>query len=181
MKKVSIMHEIYKMSKKNNFVFFFMFIFPIFIGVYFLFMGTKEIIIADKSSEWPSVQGKIVISLLGKNISEFRRHPRGAPEISFSYEYEVHKNTFTGNKVMYGYINNFFTSDSYRRSKIYPKGKAIKVYYNPNNHTQSVLEPGINFPYSWNKILIALILLLPLYFIIKYEFLSRSIVLEQEK
>ena len=168
------MHEIYKMSKKNNIVFFFMFVLPIFIGIYFLFMGTKEIIIAGKSSEWPFVQGKIITSLLSKNISSYRRHPRGAPEISFYYEYEVNQNTFTGNRVMYGYVNNFFTSDAYRQSKIYPKGKGVRVYYNPNKYTQSVLEPGIHFPYSWNKILIALILMLPLYFIIKYEFLYRK-------
>jgi len=175
MKNISIMHEVYKMSKKNNFVFFFMSILPIIIGIYFLFMGTKEIIIADKSSEWPSVEGKIISSVLGKNISTYRRHPRGAPEILFSYEYEVYKHIFRGNRVIYGYINNFFTSDAYRQSKIYPKAKVIKVYYNPNNYTQSVLEPGIHFPYSWNKILMSLILFLPLYFIIKYEFLYKNL------
>ena len=137
-------------------------------------MGTKEIIIAGKSSEWPSVQGKVISSLLGKNISKYRRHPRGAPEILFYYEYEVNKNTYTGNRVMYGYINNFFTSDAYRQSKIYTKGKVVNVYYNPTNYTQSVLETGIHFPYSWNKILMALILFLPLYFIIKYEFLYKN-------
>jgi len=176
MKNISIMFEIYKMSKKNNFVFFVMFILPIFIGIYFLYMGTKEIIIADKSSEWPFVKGKITSSLLGKNISTYRRHPRGAPEISLYYEYEVNKITYIGNRIMYGYINNFFTSDAYRQSKVYPKGKVIKVYYNPNNHTLSVLEPGIHFPYSWNKIFMALILLLPLYFIIKYEFLYKKLI-----
>ncbi|BAF71979.1 DUF3592 domain-containing protein [Sulfurovum sp. NBC37-1] len=180
-KKASITHEIYKMCKQSRFVFFFMIVVPVFIGLYFFYIGVKEIKLANESTGWPSVQGKITISLLSKNISSYRRHPRGAPSIAFHYKYEIDQKIFIGDRVMYGYKNNFFTSDSYRQSKAYTKGNSVTVYYNPDNPEQAVLEPGANFPYSWNIIMIALILMIPLYFVIKYEFLYKDEKSEDEE
>lgn len=175
-KKVSIIHEIYKTLKESKLVFFFAFILPIMLGVYFFYIGVKEIGLAEESTRWSSVQGKITLSI----YSDYDAHStgsgnaRGAPAMTLHYEYTIGGETFTGERVMYGYKNNFFTSDSYRQSKVYPKGKNVTVYYDPTDPVQSVLEPGVNFPYSWNKIILALILMIPLYLIIKYEFLHKE-------
>ncbi len=182
-KKVSIIHEIYKTLKKSKLVFFFAFILPIILGVYFFYIGVKEIGLAEESTRWSSVQGKITLSIYSDYDagSTGSGNARGAPSMALHYEYTIGGETFTGERVMYGYKNNFFTSDSYRQSKTYPKGSNVTVYYNPLNPEQSVLEPGVHFPYSWNKIMIALILLMPFYLIIKYQFFYKDEVMEDEE
>ncbi len=152
------------------------FILPIVWGFYYLIVGIQEIKLASESSRWPSVKGKIIFSNYSDHYarSAGSGNARGASSFSLDYEYEIDQKTFCGERVMFGYKNNFFTSDSYRRSKTYPKGSLVTVYYDPDNPEEAVLEPGINFPFSWNYILLAMILMLPLYFIIKHESIYKN-------
>ena len=182
-KKVSIIYEIYKTLKKSKPAFFFAFILPIIVGVYFFYIGVKEIGFAKESTMWSSVRGTITQSIYTDYHarSSGSGNARGAPSMALHYEYIIGGETFTGDRVFYGYKNNFLTSDSYRQSQAYPKGENVTVYYDPTDPIQSVLEPGINFPYSWNKIMLALILMIPLYLIIKYEFLHKGEKSEDDK
>lgn len=63
------------------------------------------------------------------------------------YAYEIDKNVYNGSKVLYG-GKTIYTLETMKAAKDvtqkYPKGKKVKVYYNPKDPHSSVLEKGFN-------------------------------------
>ncbi len=104
-----------------------------------------------ESKNWPIVEGRVVSSEV-KTFEDKRRDSQGHEKIVFiygaeiSYEYFVDKIKYSSNKISFG----DYKSESENRAKEivdkYPVEKQIKVHYNPENHSLSVIESGA----SWN-------------------------------
>lgn len=117
---------------------------PIFlIGILFIilfgFMLTPifsfQLADAFATSKWPSVQGTIVSSKVVGGRA-FR------PDIQ--YDYTVENQTFTGSSYLNspgfgGRMNRLDAAE--KLVHLYPAGKSIKVFYNPDNHGDSTLSP----------------------------------------
>jgi len=89
-----------------------------------------EIYKSYKSADWPFVRGKI-------DRSWRSDHPT-LPNIR--YTYKVGAQTYQGNTVAYRDLVG--VNETKRILKRFPTGKQVNVYYNPQNHRESALEPG---------------------------------------
>lgn len=172
-RKNSILYAFYEMAMQKKSLFFLIYILPIFGGFYLTTVGFMELIQARNSCTWSSTEGEVIYSRYTTDNGSLEGD-RGAPSMDIVYEYQVEEKKFEGKRVMYGYINNFYTSDSYRRLQEYPKDKRVMVYYHSDNPEESVLEPGIHFPYSFNLLFAGYFFLLPLFMILKYYRLYRE-------
>ncbi len=91
------------------------------------------------SSEWPSVAGTIKESEVRQERHEGKLHHSAG----IHYEYQIDGQTLGGDTVWFG--GNFSSTDSGSARKTvnrYPVGEQVDVYYNPEDPTNSVLEPG---------------------------------------
>jgi hypothetical protein len=103
------------------------------VSVPLLMMMLRYWVLSDQSIHWPKTRG-VVIDGFDFTMSGTLR---------FSYEYAVNGKRYTGKKP-------FFTNSfkNLGRDKIqtlgnrYPQGQHIEVYYHPQKHSLSVLEPG---------------------------------------
>lgn len=132
-------------------------------GVFFLLSGAgflysifNQISDGVNSSRWPSVQGEVISSNIeerkttrtsgaGTQRSTTRRSiTRYYPGIEYSYT--VNGISYQGNNL------NFYGKSglSWSQEKVaeYPVGRTVKVFYHPNNHNNSVLEPGTTIAFA---------------------------------
>lgn len=134
------------------------------------FFGSREVLKAKASSDWPTTQGKIIESSVKQETH--RRKPGQSGHLMekiyrarISYEYSVDGVTLTGTRIAYWNkrikIKNDAkigtgTSNGKRKAQRivdltqahsivdrYPKGKAVSVYYMPDNPEICMLEPGL--------------------------------------
>ncbi|MCD6010571.1 MAG: hypothetical protein K0Q79_433 [Flavipsychrobacter sp.] len=63
-----------------------------------------------------------------------------------TYGYEVNGKEFTSKRIAYGNytLSSISRKDLKKCLELYPTGKAIKVYYDPNNPMRAVIEKGFN-------------------------------------
>ncbi|MBI2122008.1 MAG: DUF3592 domain-containing protein [Candidatus Sungbacteria bacterium] len=104
------------------------------------FLGIPMLMNATASQSWPAVEGVIKISEFTTNRD---RDDGGVTYgASIVYDYTVKGTVYSGSNVHFG---QYSTSDpSYGRGLVnrYPVGEQINVYYDPNDPSISVLEPG---------------------------------------
>lgn len=98
-----------------------------------LLYNVRRWLYATQSVRWPKTNGKIEHSF---ELADSRT-------IRFSYTYEINGRKFTGGRPFF-----FNSPRDLNRKKIneleqkYKEGKAVEVYYNPENPKVSTLEPG---------------------------------------
>lgn len=114
-----------------------------------MFLGIPMVMSALESKGWPSVEGTITVSEFTTN----RDRDDGSVTYgaSVAYDYKVNDTSYTGSNVHFG---QYGTSDpSYGRGIInrYPLGKQVRVYYDSNDPSTSVLEPGA----GWSSFMVA--------------------------
>jgi hypothetical protein len=99
---------------------------------------------AKESLNWYRTTGTILSSSINK---EYFDEITYEPEISYSYM--VENVLFTSDKII-SFFNygSSFGKRSFDIIRKYPTGSRITVYYNPQRHDISVLEPGIK-PINW--------------------------------
>ncbi|MDA3894799.1 MAG: DUF3592 domain-containing protein [Desulfobacteraceae bacterium] len=113
-----------------------------------------------ESKTWPTVNGNIIRSEIEQHGSTTGEGPdKKTPAHEYAkiaYQYTIDGQRYESTKIS-------FSSSSENTRQIvsrYPKGKAIRVYYNPAKPTQAVLVPGnsgINYvPYIFAGVLILL-------------------------
>ena len=114
-----------------------------------VFWGIPMVMNALASKGWPSVDGVVAVSDFTTNRdSDDGNVTYGA---SISYDYTVNGAPHMGSNVHFG---QYSTSDpSYGRGIVnrYPVGTRMPVYYDPNNPSTSVLEPGA----GWSSFMVA--------------------------
>ena len=104
-----------------------------------IFLGIPMMLNALESKGWPAADGVVTVSEFTSNRDDDGSVTYGA---SIAYDYTVSGTSLTGSNVHFG---QYGTSDpSYGRSIVnrYPVGKRVRVYYNSDDPSTSVLEPG---------------------------------------
>ena len=109
--------------------------FIIVFGLILLPIFTFQLDDAIEISKWPSVQGTITVSKVVGGRA-FR------PDIH--YEYSVETKTFADTSTLNspgfgGRMNRLDAAE--KLVQLYPAGKTITVYYNPENNAESTLSP----------------------------------------
>lgn len=102
------------------------------IGTGLILYGGNTLATAWRSSSWPTTEGKITYSAL---------RSEGAPGLW--YEYRVQGTRYVAEFYRVGGNATPFASVAKAASERYPEGRAVKVYYNPNDPSEAVLEPGV--------------------------------------
>lgn len=124
--------------------------FCVFLGLWILVSTWRAYITNQQSLRWPTVAGVITISQEAQrpgNVSDQMKHE--AQRASSEQEYAtdtvaqiVYKYTIAG-KEYTGWALGSFVAMNVTQALLekYPKGKAVKVSYNPNNPQQCVVDP----------------------------------------
>jgi len=118
------------------------------------YIGFNLIRKANASLKWPSADGKVNSSSIQTNHKG--HDPTYSPYIG--YTYFVGKRPYFNNLIAFGNYNSGRTRDVQKVVDRYPVNKAVKVYYNPSNPFESVLEPG-EMRNTWDSMALALITL----------------------
>jgi len=142
----------------------------------FLFLTVFGIVLAGfgivlfqqtaSAEKWPTTDGIIFHS----TVDSYREHDSTMHKPLVQYKYTVNGVNYSSNRVRFGVIS---TSDGGYANEVvnrYPVGKTVKVYYNPDNPSEALLEPGITW-IEYLPILFGLIFILIgivfLFFVIK--------------
>jgi hypothetical protein len=110
-------------------------------GLVYLSSAQKK---ARESRSWPTVKGRITQcdvvrkgGTTGRGVSNVRY------EIELAYSYTVDGKRFRGDRMQVFGVSHKFEDDAQEHARQYPVGKAVPVYYNPDDPEDAVLEPGI--------------------------------------
>ena len=63
-----------------------------------------------------------------------------------NYFFEIDDKRYEGNTISFGNVSNNNRSDAEAELKSYPKGKEVRVYFNPEDPDDSVLKKGVVWP-----------------------------------
>ncbi len=115
-------------------------------GIYALNVYAREKKKATTAQTWPSVNGRVVEAYVAEDVqvdSEGDQNRVFAPRVV--YEYEVNGQTYQNNRLRLG-IESFIGSRRKVEQELarFPVGSAVKVYYNPDNPAEAVLQPGVS-------------------------------------
>ncbi|MBC8392718.1 MAG: DUF3592 domain-containing protein [Deltaproteobacteria bacterium] len=120
------------------------------------------------AGKWPCVEGEIIKSEL--IVARFTHRKTGAsysPEIQ--YNYIVNDKQYTSDIIMFGGVTPGRYSKMYKRYiEQYPKGKIVKVYYNPTKPHDAVLNPFEEWGYKKYFLLGSFLIPCGLFFIINF-------------
>ncbi len=125
-------------------------------GLVVSFYGVSLIVKVSRCNAWPSVQGQILHSFAvdAEDIPENKTKEVLRPYVV--YEYMVGDKYYTSNKIAYlDFYKWFDFSDTYYSGtedqikdllKKYQVDQKIKVYYNPRNVDDAVIDTGLKTP-----------------------------------
>jgi len=112
------------------------------IGIYLILRSRKDKAKIAATAGWPSVMGRVLESRIiessstdsdGDSSTTYRPHVR--------YEYEVMGNVYANDKVHAGMV---VSTSNYKKSQEtaarYPIDSAVRVFFNPENPAEAVLE-----------------------------------------
>ena len=106
----------------------------------FFYCGFRDLHQAKESATWPTAQGEVRGSSLETRGSLIRGNSYRAKVM---YNFTVNEKRFSGNLVTFSDHRSGNPSHARDIVKMYPKGEAVTVYYNPQNPQVCVLEPGV--------------------------------------
>jgi len=127
------------------------------VGAMLLFFGIPRIYEASKSSSWPSTEGYITHSEVGRFRSGNGRTFTINYAAIIEYQYQVGGQNYTGNRVREARDNFPFAYFANRTVNSYPVGKKVAVFYLTDSPSLAVLESGIHWA-DFNVIFVALVL-----------------------
>ena len=97
------------------------------------------------AKEWSIIMGKVIKSDIYKSQFGGESNAGYRPDIAF--EYTVNGEKYISDRLYYGVkiMSSFNWIRSRKLIEKYPVNKEVKVYFNPNKPSESVVEPGIHF------------------------------------
>nr|WP_320118232.1 DUF3592 domain-containing protein [uncultured Marinifilum sp.] len=96
---------------------------------------------AKTSEKWPVVKGVVSYS----NIKSKKTDGKTMYSPDIKYTYEVQGENYTGNRIS-SFESSTSSYSAVKKDLIkYQQGKIVSVYYNPETHSISMLEPGTGF------------------------------------
>ncbi|MDY6970610.1 MAG: DUF3592 domain-containing protein [Spirochaetota bacterium] len=112
-------------------------------GVGFIIYGYNVLQNAKQSEKWPVVNGTVFLSKIEKHENTTGKGVKRRTTVSYlpkiEYKYSINGREYKSNNVVFGQS----TEGAGNIVQRYPKGKKVKVYYNPSDHATAVLEPGV--------------------------------------
>lgn len=102
------------------------------IGLGIFLYGANTLVTAWRSVTWPTTDGKISYSALH----------RGRTVTQLWYEYHVQGVRYVAENYRVGGNATPFEDVATAAAQRYPAGRVVKVFYNPNDPSEAVLEPG---------------------------------------
>ena len=153
-----------RMSRRGWIVFSSIFVV---VGLVIMGFGFNYLSRASESESWPSVEGVVISSEVVTH-----RHDDGdrsySPEIL--YDYVVNGETLSGNWINFGDGSGdgstSLSAPARRYVNKYRAGKTVKVYYNVEDPSEAVLEPGVDLSTWTFPLLGAFIALLGIFFVL---------------
>ncbi len=113
------------------------------IGIGLIGWGVQLLRKAKESEHWPTASGEIKLSEVERRVdNDGKRSVKYYPNVV--YDYTVSGRTYTSNCV--SSINFGTTSPkghALETTRKYRVGRKVKVYYNPDDNSSAVLQPGV--------------------------------------
>ena len=92
------------------------------------------------SQSWPTVDGQIISSSVESSYSSGSSSARHYPIVE--YEYSVEGESFTGDRISFAQQSYSDYKSADVVTKRYSVGRTVPVFYDPEDASNSVLEPG---------------------------------------
>jgi len=127
----------------------------LFAGIVIGFYGVYKVYKGYESQNWPTTEGKIIVSRISGAKRTIGRR------VFIKYEYFVKGNRYVSSRISYTLIIGDYSS-SLEILREYPEGSKVTVYYNPDNSMDAVLKTEISGQISWIFILSVLAVILGL-------------------
>lgn len=119
------------------------------------FSGVSDVLVGMQSRNWPTTEGTITLSKMGTGSHRPRRSFRGRrtyyyPEVQYRYragDRDLLSERITGDSPRaFGMrVTDSSRTDSAEVQQVlsqYPESATVRVYYDPDDPSRSVLEPG---------------------------------------
>lgn len=124
------------------------------VGTLFSVKSLYLILNAYKSKSWPTVNGIIVSSEIEqKSVMDSHRKQY---RLKIFYYYYVNNEKYESERISFSEKSYPTKIKAQEQLDKYTKNSNIKVFYNPQNPTQSVIEPGWDWQ-NWGSIIIGVI------------------------
>lgn len=108
------------------------------IGVVIYVIQFRQGLRADASKKWPTASGTVTTSALEKSPDARRRY-----RIELQYSYRVNGTDFQSNRIFWG-GHEGREKQMASVAEAYPAGCKVRVYYDPRNPAEAVLDPVQN-------------------------------------
>ncbi len=112
------------------------------IAVFFIFNARRTKAQAQASQTWPSVMGTVAASSVETSHStDSDGHSSTSYYPAVTYQYEVLGHSYSSDRVSFGFrVGSGSRTQAQAVADRYIAGNQIRVYYNPNNPGEAVLE-----------------------------------------
>ncbi|MBL4884939.1 MAG: DUF3592 domain-containing protein [Planctomycetaceae bacterium] len=118
-------------------------IFAVVGGCFMWFWGWPVLQMAKASQDWPSTNGSVLSSEVVSNRDN-DGDTSYRPQIEYSYQ--VDGQDYQQGNIRYdGDWGSSNSSYAHKTVREYPIGKQVDIYYDPENVTEAVLEPGVTW------------------------------------
>jgi len=123
-------------------------------GLFLTLFATNNAVNAYKTKSWPTTVGTVF-------SSEVVRSSRYVPKVV--YTYDVDTNAYSSERIRLKDMAQYKKRDDAELvANKYPVNAKVKVYYNPNNVSEAILEPGIKGEHIFMFLIGLVIFLAPL-------------------
>ena len=112
-------------------------------GIFCFSVGVYQVRKSTSAVKWPTVEG-IVLSAKVRRLPKADGRSRGNYRPDIEYQYCFNGKTFKNDKIYFFEAGLSKTASQSFVCK-YAPGNYIKVFYNPNNPSESVLEPKLSW------------------------------------
>jgi hypothetical protein len=112
-------------------------------GLTIMYLGSQNLFEAHASAKWPTTEGVIISSKVDRERRSGKHHRTTNYSANIEYEFKYKENIYNGNRTAIGEYGSGNSSHADEIVGSFPKGLKVLVYFNPNNPSESVLDPGI--------------------------------------
>lgn len=108
------------------------------IGVIIYIVQFRQGLRADASKRWPTTSGTVTTSVLEKSPDARSRY-----RVALQYRYRAGGKNFQSSRIFWG-GNDGREKPMASVAETYPAGRTVRVYYDPCNPAEAVLDPVQN-------------------------------------
>lgn len=105
------------------------------VGVGFTYINVNTILAAAASGSWPYVEGQVTWTQFRHSDSHVYQKVR--------YRYVVGGREYSSEQISFARAHR--PARSKQTARRYTEGQSVRVYYNPENPANAVIEPGLSY------------------------------------